>query len=369
MKKPEENKVEITPIEQGWQEAFKSQPQPETHLAAEAIVELAQKGKRCLDYDKRMDHIVYCTLCRELLQNAQEAQQLKPVHPVAPRWPWILAPTAALATAAGMLILAVKPIQQERDQLAGKLQQVALAPTPEPRIVVATPAPTPRPTPVPKASPTPAVTATPRPEPTPRTVYVAAKPVPLPDLDTPALTALSQGELGFLGRPSHGMGKGEVPVTIRPLRAYQTAVDAQHPLLLWERVPEAKQYQVTINFADDGAPLESGKTESSTWNIGKDFQEGTLYEWFVEALDETGKPIARSPFCRILFLTKQQQEKAQEARKRWSTSPIRLAQELASLKLFEEALAEVERYQRSHPNSPKVEALIEQLKKRGKKLS
>jgi hypothetical protein len=372
--KSEEKPVEITPIEQSWQKALQNSPQPEEHLAAETIIELAQKGKRCLAYEMRMDHIVYCAICRKLLQEAQQAQSPKPARSLAPKWPWILAPTAALVTAAGMLFLVVKPAQQERDRLAGKLHQMALAPTPEPRIVVATPAPqatlapTPRPAPAPTASPAVIVaTPRPRPEPTPRTIIIRESPKPAPvDEDRKAMVALADTRLDFLPGGGGKMGGNDAPVTIRPLQAYQTSLDAQHPVLLWEDDPKATSYLFTLKEEESGDMVEEGKTASTAWRVAAYLKPGVVYVWHVQALgnDDKTTPISQSPSSSFQVLVSADREKALAARKRWGTAPLRLALELARLQLYEEALAEVERYRKSHPKDARVEAFAERLRKR-----
>ena len=78
----------------------------ETHLSAEQILELVERGRRCARYDEYIDHIVLCPICRETYKQLLEAEavvkEARRPRVVLPR---LLAPLAAAAAVLAVLFV------------------------------------------------------------------------------------------------------------------------------------------------------------------------------------------------------------------------------------------------------------------------
>ncbi len=76
---------ELTPIERSWMEGLRAPPAPAC-LEADAMIELAERGRRAHDYDSRMKHIAVCPVCRSTLKLLRQTEAIRPRARLVPEW-------------------------------------------------------------------------------------------------------------------------------------------------------------------------------------------------------------------------------------------------------------------------------------------
>jgi hypothetical protein len=126
---------DLMPIEQTWAEAMRGCA-PGDCLEAEALLELAEKGRRARSYSLRMGHVALCRTCRETLKLLQQTERARPTRRCL--WPFALpvaAPvlgwSAALAAVAlGLWLLQSQSGGPEPAPLAGHDRPMPAPPAP-----------------------------------------------------------------------------------------------------------------------------------------------------------------------------------------------------------------------------------------------
>ncbi|MCH8274483.1 MAG: hypothetical protein IH851_06820 [Armatimonadetes bacterium] len=83
---------------------------PDNCLEAEALIELAERGRRARDYEAGMNHVATCSECRAALKELERVEELRREHRrgfswVSGRWTWAVVAPAAAVLVIGVLIV------------------------------------------------------------------------------------------------------------------------------------------------------------------------------------------------------------------------------------------------------------------------
>ena len=126
---------DLMAIEKRWAEKMQGCA-PGLCLEADALLELAERGKRSRDYSARMAHVAICRNCRETFKMLQSVELARPK----PVFGWLAQPRTGFAVmAVAAAALAIFFISQNGVTPAGTTREAPLAGTgtggPEPKVV------------------------------------------------------------------------------------------------------------------------------------------------------------------------------------------------------------------------------------------
>lgn len=99
------NDAERTSIEQKWGEALKELNPNRPCLTAKELIEVAERGDRARNYERHVQHLVLCRVCREAIREMSEADQVRRLASTSPKiWSWLTWPRIAFAIPAAAAI-------------------------------------------------------------------------------------------------------------------------------------------------------------------------------------------------------------------------------------------------------------------------
>lgn len=116
---------DLMAIEKRWAESMQGCA-PGECLEADALLELAERGKRSRSYSERMAHIAICRSCRETFKLLQHVEVARPK----PALGWLVQPRIGFAlVAAAAAVLAIVFINQNGVQQNGARREAPVATT------------------------------------------------------------------------------------------------------------------------------------------------------------------------------------------------------------------------------------------------
>ncbi len=319
-----------------------------SHLSYEQVVSLIDNALDTTELLTINSHLQACTRCQsevqDLLQfkqllareNPKTLQSLAPILTLTQWWkniiwsvpPKILLYGMSIAAAIALCYLGVKQLvttHPSAPSLASAekkgVEPLLAIPTIKESVPTATPVVT-----------SPIVAALPELSGDEKIVQqVLAKGVlPIPAL----IKKLRPGSANLMSADNH-------KTTFELLSPIGTVVEGTHPILRWDKLPDAQNYIVTI--ADDNLNIitRSLALTSTEWQVPMALERGKIYQWEVLAATSNEKTIVApppsAPEAKFQILAADTFSSLQQARKRYAKSPLELGILYARAGLLEDA--------------------------------
>jgi hypothetical protein len=303
-------------------------------LSARELVELAVQGRRCPDYEARMEHVVSCAACRQLLRElrAAETKRWSGLAPLTATPQRRLVMSGALVAAVCTLLLFTTLRYGQREVLAlnDAGSRVALDATGH-------------------------LTGLPDLPPAEREAVVQT--LRTGRIEPPAILAALRAPAGTTDTtPAFAVN---APQT--------TVIESAKPEFTWQMPAGAVACRVLVtNLSNSADRIRTKPLTADHWRPKRSLTPGAIYRWQVIALDRAGRELARVPShadgARFKVIATDEAARLADYRSRYGRSHLVMGTLYARQGLLDAAEQEFQALAQQNTRSDVARALLQSLR-------